>query len=184
MKSLTSTALFGAVLLAACAAPPVPPPVLPPAPNVPVNLKPADTEKAQFIWAARGVQIYECKANASANGAWLWTFVAPKAELFDAKGARAGDHGAGPVWAASDGSRVNGTVKERADSPASGSIPWLLLSASSTGGPGKMAKITSVQRVNTAGGAAPVQGCAGQPDAGKQIQVPYTSDYVFFSASH
>lgn len=177
MKSLISTVLLGAALLAACATPPA----LPTAPNVPAILKPADNEKAQFTWAARGVQIYECKANASANGAWLWTFVAPKAELFDAKGATVGEHGAGPFWASSDGSRVNGTVKQRADSPASGSIPWLLLSATSTGGPGKMSKISSVQRINTAGGTAPVQGCAGQPDAGRQVQVPYTSDYVFFA---
>jgi Protein of unknown function (DUF3455) len=177
MKSLTAIGLASAFLLGACAAPPV----VAPGANVPAILKPADNEKAQFIWAARGVQIYECKANPSANGAWLWTFVAPKAQLYDAKGVPVGEHGAGPYWAASDGSRVNGTVKQRADSPASGSIPWLLLTATSSGGPGKMSKITSVQRINTAGGAAPVQGCAGQPDAGKLVQVPYTSDYVFFA---
>lgn len=169
-------AASSAVIVAACAAPTPAAPVA----AAPPQLQPDASEKQAFSTGARGVQIYECKA--AADGKLAWAFVAPQAELLDATGKVVGNHGAGPFWAMPDGSKINGTVKQRADAPAAGAIPWLLLSAKSTGGAGKLANVTSVQRINTVGGVAPKDGCAAPADAGKQARVPYTTDYVFFVA--
>jgi len=144
--------------------------------DVPAALQPAG-EKMVFAWSARGVQIYDCKAGA--NGAPAWVFVAPEAELFDSAGAKVGDHGAGPYWQNRDGSKVIGTLKQRADAPDAGAVPWLLLSARQAGGPGALARVTSIQRVHTKGGVAPEGGCASG-DVGRQVRVPYTADYVFY----
>ena len=132
---------------------------------VPDSLKPAAGESLAMIVAAKGVQIYECRAGE-------WAFVAPEAELFDASGKQIGRHYAGPHWEAADGSKVVGTVKARADAPAPGAIPWLLLAAKSDGPEGTFSRMTSVQRVATAGGVAP----------GARARVAYSADYYFYSA--
>ncbi len=146
--------------------------------STPEALKPPSDQKEAFTWQAIGTQNYECKA--SATGGWAWVFVAPEAELYNAKKDKVGTHGAGPHWTALDGSKTIGAVKARANSPRSTDIPWLLLTASSAGGPGKMAPITSVQRINTEGGNAPATGCASAADAGKISKQGYTADYVYF----
>ena len=74
--------------------------------------------------------------------------------------ARIGRHYAGPHWEALDGSKIAGTVKERADAPLADAIPWLLLTAKSVGPEGSFSKVTSIQRVNTVGGVAPTTGCS------------------------
>jgi hypothetical protein len=130
--------------------------------------------------AANGVQVYECRAKAGDASGAEWAFVAPEAELRDAQGAGAGKHYAGPHWEALDGSRIVGTVRARAEAPHAGAIPWLLLSTKSVGGEGRFSKVTSVQRVNTLGGSAPVQGCDVSSIGAKQ-RVPYTADYVLFA---
>jgi hypothetical protein len=149
----------------------------PPAAGIPDALRPAAGEAHALTVAARGVQVYECRA--TANGA-EWTFVAPEAELFDAAGRPAGTHGAGPVWQANDGSRIVGSVKARADAPVQGAIPWLLLATRSTGPQGLYSRVTSIQRVNTSGGVAPATGC-GTGTVGATAKVPYTADYRLFA---
>jgi hypothetical protein len=172
----TLCAGFAAALLAACAAPlPVRAPMAAPA-----SLQPAG-ERAAFTLGAVGVQIYESKTAAD-KPAPAWAFVAPQAELSDVSGTKAGTHGAGPFWQAADGSRVVGTVRARADAPAAGAIPWLLLATRAEGAAGRFTPVTSIQRINTAGGVAPAQGCAGAGDLGQRVQLPYTADYVFFVA--
>lgn len=167
-----------AALLAGCASPSATSSSA--AKAVPAALQPADSEKSAFTWHAVGSQIYECRADA--KGGWAWGFVAPEAELFNAKDEKVGTHGAGPHWAALDGSRTVGNVKARHDGERATDIPWLLLAAKSAGAPGKMAPVTSVQRLNTEGGNAPATGCAAQADAGKRIREGYSADYVFFTA--
>ena len=106
--------------------------------------------------------------------------MAPEADLFDARGNRIGRHYAGPHWEAADGSKISGTVKERADAPVADAIPWLLLIASSVGPEGSFSKVTSIQRVNTVGGVAPRGGCS-QSTAGAPARISYTADYYFFA---
>jgi hypothetical protein len=131
-----------------------------------------------MVVPAKGVQIYECRARK--EGGYEWAFVAPEAELFDTRGNRIGKHYAGPHWESNDGSKIVAKLKDRADAPAAGAIPWLLLTSKSAGPEGSFSKVTSIQRVNTVGGVAPAGGCS-QAEAGKPARVNYTADYYFFT---
>jgi Protein of unknown function (DUF3455) len=174
LKTIKVTAFSLVLLVGACAGPTS-------TITVPDKLKPATTESLSMIVRARGVQIYECRAKKDQAGVYEWAFVAPEADLFDARGNKTGKHYAGPHWESTDGSKILGTVKERADAPTSDAIPWLLLTAKSVGPDGSLSKVTSIQRVNTAGGVAPATGCS-QGDAGKPARIYYTADYYFFTA--
>jgi hypothetical protein len=129
---------------------------------------------------ASGVQIYECKAGKDDPTHLEWVFKAPEAELFDGVGTRVGRHYAGPTWESNDGSWVVGEVKTRDKGPDPNAIPWLLLSAKSTSAKGLFSQTQSIQRVHTLGGKAPTDGCT-QAQAGKEVRVPYTADYYFYS---
>jgi hypothetical protein len=152
----------------------------PPAASVPDNLKPSASESVAMVAAARGVQIYECKAAKDKAGTFEWSFVAPEADLFDASGKKIGKHYAGPHWEANDGSKIVGTVKARADAPQADAIPWLLLATKSDGAQGSFSRVTSVQRVNTVGGVAPKTGCS-QSSLGTVARIPYTADYYLLA---
>jgi Protein of unknown function (DUF3455) len=147
---------------------------------VPEKLNPGAGESLAMIVAARGVQIYECRARKDQAGMYEWAFVAPEADLFDARGNRIGRHYAGPHWESTDGSKILGTLKERADAPVADAIPWLLLAAKSVGPDGSFSKVTSIQRVNTVGGVAPTGGCS-PATAGTPARINYTADYYFFT---
>lgn len=148
--------------------------------NVPDKLKPGANEALAMIVPAKGVQIYECRAKKDQPGSYEWAFVAPEADLFDASGKKIGHHYAGPHWESTDGSKIVGAVKERADAPQPQAIPWLLLAARSVGTQGSFSRVTSIQRVNTVGGVAPQTGCS-QSTVGATARVPYTADYYFLS---
>jgi hypothetical protein len=167
------TFLSLALLLAGCVNPLV---------EVPDKLKPGPKESLAMIAHARGVQIYECRAAKDRAGEYQWAFVAPEADLFDARGTRIGRHYAGPHWESTDGSSIVGTQKERVDAPLADSIPWLLLSAKSVGSKGEFSGVTSVQRVSTVGGIAPSSSACSQAAAGKVVRADYTADYYFFTA--
>jgi Protein of unknown function (DUF3455) len=147
--------------------------------SIPANLAPAANELQVLRLPAIGVQIYECKVVDGKPAAWV--FVAPEADLFDESGVRVGKHYAGPMWEMNDGSKIAGAVRERANSATPGAIPWLLLSAKSTGGAGKLEKVVSLQRISTVGGVAPATGCSAG-DVGKQARVYYKADYVYYAA--
>lgn len=163
-------------LVAACAGRPSPAPRV----SVPDTLRPGANESLAMIVPAKGVQIYECRVKKEQAGAYEWAFVAPEADLFDERGNRIGKHYAGPHWEAADGSKIMGVVKERADARSPDAIPWLLLAAKSVGPAGSFSRVTSIQRVNTGGGAAPKEGCS-RAAVGTTARVGYTADYYFFS---
>ena len=176
-RTSTVTAFLLALLVAACASPKPPTPMV----RVPDKLKPGANESLAIIVPAKGVQIYECRARKDQVGEYEWAFVAPEADLFDARGNRIGRHYAGPHWGSTDGSKILGTVKEIADAPVADAIPWLLLTAKSVGSEGAFSKVTSVQRVSTVGGVAPKGGCS-QAAVGTPARIDYTADYYFFTA--
>jgi len=148
--------------------------------RVPDRLAARSDESLAMVVRARGVQIYECRAKKDVAAAFEWAFVAPEAELSDDRGSRIGRHYAGPSWEANDGSKVVGMVKERVDAPQAATIPWLLLTARSAGPQGAFSKVTSIQRVNTVGGAPPNTGCDDSA-VGKRARMSYTADYYFYS---
>jgi hypothetical protein len=143
----------------------------------PTALEPAANESFAMVLAARGVQIYECRSKESATA---WEFVAPEAELFDDARKLVGTHGAGPFWQSTDGSRVVGTLKARADAPVADAIPWLVLTTRSTGPAGRFSAVTSVRRVHTVGGNAPQGGCSA-PTVGAKARVLYSADYFLYT---
>jgi hypothetical protein len=142
-------------------------------PEVPDSLQVPHGSKVAFRAYAVGVQIYQW------NGA-NWVFVAPEAVLF----ADAGDHGevgihyAGPTWESRSGSKVVGARVAGATVDPS-AIPWLLLRAVSSEGPGIFHRVSYIQRVNTTGGNAPP---GPGSSAGQEARVPYTAEYYFYRA--
>jgi Protein of unknown function (DUF3455) len=124
-------------------------------------------------YAAKGVQIYVCRAKGAANE---WAFKAPEAKLVDAEGRPFAKHYAGPTWEAPDGSKAVGKVLANEPAPKAGAIPWLLLSAESSAS-GALAGVRFVQRVNTSGGVAPSGPC---PTLGAEQRVDYTADYILY----
>lgn len=133
------------------------------------NLQVPDGHKVAFYAYAEGVQVYRW------NGT-NWAFVGPEAILYDNDDNVVGVHYAGPVWESNSGSKVRGAVVARA-TPDADAIPWLLLGAVETAGPGVFRNVTYIQRVNTTGGLAPAEPGAF---AGEVARVPYTADYYFY----
>jgi hypothetical protein len=121
---------------------------------------------------AEGAQIYECKADAA--GKTVWQFREPVASLF-VDGKTVGRHYAGPVWELADGSKLVGKVAGRAPGVTAHDIPLLKLDATSQGGAGMLAGITTIQRLKTKGGTA--EGSC--PTAGAFLRVPYAAEYAF-----
>jgi Protein of unknown function (DUF3455) len=126
----------------------------------------------------KGVQIYACQQLATGP---QWVFQAPEATLTDASGTDVGTHGAGPTWKSKDGSSVKGELVQKAASPESTAIPWLLLKAASVSGAGVMTRVEFIRRSETHGGLAPTTGCDAQ-HLNTTSRVPYTAIYTFYSA--
>ena len=151
------------------------------APAVPANIA-VPAGNALYLKArATGVQIYLCDVTPAG---FAWSFVAPRANLYDSRGRLVTTHFAGPTWRAKDGSAVVGRVVDRV-APYPTAIPWLLLSTASTavGKDGdRLARTTYIQRLNTSGGLAPDSGC-GARTFGEIAQVPYSADYAFWKAT-
>jgi hypothetical protein len=145
--------------------------------QVPAALQTAADEQLVVRVHAKGDQIYSCKVDGAQAG---WTLKAPEAQLFDKDGKAFGKHFAGPSWEASDGSRVVGKAAANVASPDADSIPWLLVKVVSHAGEGVLARVTSIQRINTKSGKAPASGCdAGH--AGQEVRAAYSADYLFFA---
>jgi hypothetical protein len=168
--------VYLATLLGACASAPVfsleaAEPLVPAPPGAPLLLE----------VMADGVQVYSCEPKRQEAGqGFEWTFKAPEANLFDQQGVQIGAHFAGPTWKLSDATIV-GEVVSRADAPASGAIPWLLLKTKSHEGAGPVAATAFVRRAETKGGVAPTTGCdAAHRDA--QVRMRYSALYQFFGA--
>lgn len=145
---------------------------------VPTGVQIPAGNKQFEVGHAIGVQIYACNGTA-------WTFVAPRADLYNDRGKRIITHFAGPTWQANDGSKV----VARADPGVTvdpTAIPWLrLVKVSTTVGPfggDKLVKTTFIQRINTRGGLAPAASTCTAAATGQQVEVPYTADYTFWKA--
>ena len=147
--------------------------------EVPESLRvPAGNIVATELHGA-GVQIYICQAKKDDPTKYEWALKAPDARLTNAAGREVGRHYAGPTWEASDGSRVIGKLEQKKDAPGAADIPWLLLSAKSNEGKGQFARVTFIQRLDTQGGKAPLEGCDAA-HAGQEKRVEYEATYLFY----
>lgn len=148
-------------------------------PQVPDGLQAPAGEEVVLQVHASGSQIYTCQQGT--DGRFGWTLKAPDAELRDQQGTLIGRHYAGPTWKHRDGSEVTGKAVARVDSPDSGSIPWLLVTATGHSGDGVLSRVTSIQRIHTHGGLAPL---AADCDASRQnveVKSGYSADYYFYA---
>ena len=132
----------------------------------------APGETAVATLHAEGAQVYDCKAGS--DGKLAWAFREPIATLL-LDGKTVGRHYAGPNWEHVDGSAVVAKVAGRAPGATAKDIPWLKLEVTERRGNGVLSPVTTIQRINTQGGAA-----EGPCDkAGGYLSVPYATDYVF-----
>ena len=132
----------------------------------------APDETVVLTLHAEGAQIYECKAGA--DGKLGWAFREPIAALL-LDGKTVGRHYAGPNWEHMDGSAVVAKVAANAPGATPRDIPLLKLEVVSSRGSGALSGVTTVQRINTAGGRH--EGACDK--AGTFHSAPYAADYVF-----
>src|SRR5262249_9266839 len=132
----------------------------------------APGESVVETFHAEGAQVYECKAGA--DGKLAWAFREPIDTLL-ADGKPVGRHYAGPSWEHMDGSAVVGKAVGNTPGKSAADIPWLKLEVTAQRGNGTLSGVTTVQRINTAGGVH-----SGACDkAGTFHSAPYAADYVF-----
>lgn len=170
-------------------------------PPAPASLEVPDGHEVFLHGRATGTQNYVCLATTSGM---RWQFLGPQATLFvplfgplqqqitthflSANPAEKGT--ARPTWLQSlDSSQVWARALASSTDPnyvAPNSIPWLLLqivgSAKGPTGGSSLSRTTYIQRLNTAGGIAPVAGCSQSAEIGALALVPYTTDYFFYRA--
>src|SRR5580704_3573738 len=130
---------------------------------------PGETEVLQVH--AAGAQVYECKAGQTGAGP-TWQFLEPIATLVR-DGRTIGRHYAGPTWEI-DGGIVAGKVTGRSPGATPKDIPSLKLEVTDRHGSGSLPEATTVQRINTAGGA--LEGTC--QNVGELRAEPYSADYV------
>ena len=127
----------------------------------------APGETAVVTLHAEGAQVYECKAGS--DGKLAWAFREPIATLV-LDGKTVGRHYAGPSW-----EHMVGKGAGNAPGKTASDIPWLKLEVTAHRGSGAFSGVSTVQRINTAGGVF-----TGACDkAGAFHSAPYAADYVF-----
>jgi hypothetical protein len=141
-------------------------------------LRPSAAEQPALALSEAGVNIFECRPRADAPGGYAWTFIAPDATLYD--GNRSVARRTSPNLWESTGDRTSVSGFARAAQNAGGdSLPWALYRAAPVGDSGLFAGVSSIQRVNTRGGVAPLTGCTAD-NAGAEQRVAFTADYYFY----
>jgi hypothetical protein len=133
-----------------------------------------DVPGAKIIATFQGVgaQIYECKSGG--DGKLTWSFREPIAALIG-HGKTVGRHYGGPTWENVDSSKVVAKASGNAPGASADDIPWLKLDVTKHAGRGLLSKVTTIQRLDTHGGAL----SGGCDKAGDFKSVAYTATYVF-----
>ena len=131
---------------------------------------------------------------------FAWLLFTPEATLFDDHGKQLTTHFFSPnpdengtiraTWQHSkDSSIVWGgaaTASNDSNFVEPGAVAWLRLPKGGTQegpkGGDILTATTFIHRVNTHGGVAPLDGCAGPENVGAKAFVPYTADYIFYKS--
>lgn len=144
-------------------------------------LRAAPGEAPALVLNGSGTQIYTCMASPTQADAYGWVSTAPDATLYD------GSHEAARLastnhWESlDDRSSVSG-IPMRLQSGGAGNLPWALMRGLPAGESGMFAGVTSIQLVNTRGGAAPSAGC-DELHVGTEARVDFSADYYFYKAA-
>jgi Protein of unknown function (DUF3455) len=167
-------------------------------PRVPNEIRVPPGNEAFLKGHAFGTQNYICLPSDDGFAFKLFT---PEATLFDGLQKQVTTHFFSPNPAEND--KIRATWQHSTDSSivwggtaipstdpkfvAEDAIAWLLLPTAGvqvgpTGG-GTLTAVTFIQRLNTSGGVAPPEECAGLNDLGKEKFVDYTADYFFYRKS-
>ena len=156
------------------------------APTVDPSIAP-EAGTVLFHAAATGTQNYECEQTADAGGVYQWVFLGPEANLYDCNAALLGQHlasDAGPTapeWiTVNDSYVIAKKLSQFVPDGGAGSVPWLLLQETSTGGTGIIAMTQQVNRLNTDGGNAPDAAACDVGNTGTVSKEPYSADYYFY----
>lgn len=136
---------------------------------------PSDREPVLLL-SAQGVQIFRCEKR---EGAFVWVFRQPDAQLLDAAGKVVGRHGASFSFEHNDGSRLTATIVAYDEAPNSADLRWVLMTTRSFG-KGAFDGISHVQRVRTRGGMPPEKCDAAQSN--QLLRVDFSADFVFYRA--
>lgn len=171
MKSPTAVfAICLATALAACGtAPPEG------AKALPEPLEANENETALLTLTAKGDELYECQREGST---FAWIATGPEARLVDPKGQLVGVAFPGPGWQFEDGSWVIGELDAEAFHDAQ-ALPWTRFTAKRASGIGMLGKVSSIQSIETQGGAVPEETCDVN-NAGAGRLVPYVATLRFF----
>ena len=146
--------------------------------GIAASLRVPASEAPAFVLNGNGVYIYQCRQAISDPNTYVWAFVVPDATLYDGSRSVARHATIGLYESLSDRTSVSGVV--RSSQPAGGAnLPWVLIRAQPIGESGLFANVSSIQRVNTTGGAAPSSGC-GPDNVGEESRVAYQADYYFY----
>jgi hypothetical protein len=146
--------------------------------GIAASLRAPASEAPAFVLNGNGVYIYQCRQAIADPNADVWAFVVPDATLYDGSRSVARHATIGLYESLSDRTSVSGVV--RSSQPAGGAnLPWVLIRAQPIGESGLFANVSSIQRVNTTGGAAPSSGC-GPDNVGEEARVAYQADYYFY----
>jgi hypothetical protein len=164
-------------------------------PPVPANIKIPPGNSPFLLGHAVGTQNYICLP---AGTGFQFRLFTPRATLFNGIEKQLTTHyfspnpsEGGTVRAAWEHSRDSSIVWGRVVPGDSAtvdprSIDWLRVTVTGveegpTGGD-TLTRTTFIHRVNTRGGLAPTTGCTSLADVGAQAFVPYTADYIFYTA--
>jgi Protein of unknown function (DUF3455) len=125
---------------------------------------------------------------------FAWLLFTPEATLFNDHGKQLTTHFFSPN--PDEDGTIRATWQDSRDSsivwggraisaPVPDAIPWLLLPMAGTQegptGGDTLTKTSFIQRLNTAGGLAPSDGCSRLADVGAKAFQPYTADYFFYT---
>ena len=167
---------FAITLFAAAAAPALA--AIGEPPGIPPRLREGAGEELAFMLSANGVNVYQCKATIANPDLYAWYFIAPDATLYDGSHEVARMVSPNLMEALSDYTSVSGFVNG-AQSAGPGNLPWMSARATANGDSGLFAGVTSYQRVNTHGGAAPASGCNAD-NVGEEARVAFDADFYFY----
>jgi Protein of unknown function (DUF3455) len=121
---------------------------------------------------AEGAQIYQCHSTSDGNRTWQ-----PREEIATLlhDGKTVGRHYAGPSWEHIDGSVLQAREVQTLAAPTSKDLPWIEYQVTLRLGFGTLSGVTSIRRINTAGGVT--QGRCSAADT--FLSMPYRADYEF-----